>query len=198
VPADRRVLAFWAAFTVATMVIWLKAFAVERYLLPVELIAGVLTLSFLGGLVRQPRARLGAFVALSLFTIAWAQPAYWPRLPWGDRWIRAELPVVTQQPDVLYVMTGQEPYAALVPYFPESARFVRIDGNFPLFPGMQLGRVVEERVRTHAGELRALIPANDEAQAIWKLRSFGLEPGAPIATLDDRQATFKVVRLTRR
>lgn len=194
---DRDTRVFLAVYLVATFAIWLKAFAVERYLLHLELVSGVMVLVLLGAVIRQPRRRLAVFGALCLLIVAWAQPAYWPRLPWSDRWIRATIPAVMAQPDILYVMTGHEPYAYLIPYFPSSARFVRIDGNYPLEPDTGLGPLAMARIREHRGELRAMIPVVNEAGALTKLASFGLRPAEIVGVIDQVSAPIKVVRLTR-
>ncbi|MFN3428426.1 MAG: hypothetical protein ACK46X_00580 [Candidatus Sericytochromatia bacterium] len=194
---DRDVIVFLSVYWVATFAIWLKAFAVERYLLPMELVSGIVMLVLLGAVIRRPRLRVAAFGALCLLVVAWAQPAYWPRLPWSDQWIRATMPAPMAQPDVLYVMTGHEPYAYLAPLFPESARFLRIDGNYPLEPEAGLGRVALERIRAHRGELRAMIPVVNEPGALVKLASFGLRPAETVGVIDQVQSPIKVVRLTR-
>ena len=80
------------------------------------------------------------FGLLALFAVLWTRPVNWGRDPYGKDWFGIAAPR-DPVPPTLYVMIGDgEPFAYVIPFMPQTSRFVRLTGNMPLEPSMPLGR----------------------------------------------------------
>ena len=89
-----------------------------------------------------------------------------------------QIPSELEAPGTLYVMISDEAMAYVVPAFPASDVFIRIDGNLPLTPQTGLGQSALEKIKAHQGEIRSLSLGDyDIARSEPKLQSFGLAPG---------------------
>ena len=93
----------------------------------------------------------------------------------GD-WFDIRLPAELTSGDTLHVMLTGEPMGYVVPAFPASDQFVRIEGNMPLTPETGLGKQVLDAIAHHT-RIRALLPKNIPLEtSLGSLRRFGLEP----------------------
>ena len=61
------------------------------------------------------------------------QPIDWWRIPWSDNYFGIDsAPLIAYKKSVILMADPDQPTAFIVPYFPESTRFVRISGNMGL------------------------------------------------------------------
>ena len=167
---------FWllVLFFVISYAIWMKTFAIQRYLMPLGLISGLVLFLALDRLLESSARKVAIFVALALFSITWNESYPSERVPYGQDWFGIELPQAVTEPDTLFVMTGDVPSSYVVPFLPESARVVRVSGNFPLEPTTELGRLALERITGHRGPLRSLAGGALEGTDRFQLARFGL------------------------
>lgn len=196
--APPRSLELWllGSFFVISYGVWLRQFGVQRYTLPLELLAGVLMLLALDGLTGRIRTAGVILGAIAAFAVAWTRPPDWSRIPYGDSWYG--LPLTTSPPaGRLYVMLGGQPISYAIPYLPRTDRFVRIAGNMPLEPQRHLGRRVAEIIRQHQGPIRTLsvVPIDDGNRA--RLRRFGLTVQSECETFASHLDTFLTCDLER-
>ncbi|MGA8679753.1 MAG: hypothetical protein WB592_04685, partial [Acidimicrobiales bacterium] len=123
-------------FAIVAYVIWVFAFGVYRYLIPLEMLSFVL----IGVCVRRllvpaqawPSVAvvLAAIVALSLVT-EWSAPR--GRTAWARRYFSVTVPPALASP-AAFLMAGNNPNGYIVPYFPTSDFFAEISGNIPPTP----------------------------------------------------------------
>jgi hypothetical protein len=92
----------------------------------------------------------------------------------GD-WFDVRVPADLTSGDTLHVMLTGEPMGYVVPAFPASDKFVRIEGNMPLRPNTGLGEQVLDAIAHHS-KIRALFPRKIPLDtSLASLHRFGLE-----------------------
>jgi hypothetical protein len=152
----------------------MKMFSIQRYLLPLGLLAGLLLLLALDWLLRDRVSKLAAFSFLALFCVLWArmESQAW-RVPYGSSWF-GELPAEAQAPDTLFIMLGDGPMSYVVPSLPESARVIRLDPLTSPKLETKLTQRVRERISEHSGPIRSLARAPLTERDHSYLNRFGL------------------------
>jgi hypothetical protein len=163
---------------------WLAVFAIRRYGLVFEMLAPLMIL-----LVGLERPEIGKKVAAAVIAavVLTTMPATMGRgtwTNWNAHLVDAHLPkdVATANSEV--VMIGWRPKAFLVPFFPETARFVDAGVYKLRAPGAH--DQVARQISAYHGPRFALVHQT-ELPDLASLRSFGLAAGAcrPIhSTLD--------------
>lgn len=169
---DAGLLIAW--FALVTYLVWLFAFGFLRYLVPIELLSGVLLLAALRLLpivtVRHlPAVMIAAAFILSITT----QHATWGRAPFTADWFGARGITAIHRPGTVYVLPGDTPLGFLIHSFPDDARFVRLGGTFPLSTNDRLGARASDMIRA-APFVRSLAAAPTDPDGKATLRRFGL------------------------
>ncbi len=79
---------FWivATFFVFSYAIWLKKFGVQRYILTLELLTGVVLLLCLDRVLRSARAVWVVLGLLVMVSLLWTRAPDWGRIPYGVNW----------------------------------------------------------------------------------------------------------------
>ncbi len=164
--------------------LWLHMFRIYRYLIPLEQLSAILVVAALLMLSHrwQPKVIAALVAGLVLLT----QPADWGRVAWQERAVEV-YPPATVKPDTLVIMAGHEPLSFLLPAFPPSLRFVRIDSNFTNIEqqDVRFNQVMQQTVAQHSGPLAVLYAHYETADVLRKLQEYGLTFAGdcrPIAT----------------
>lgn len=140
---DLNIFSFLVPFYTAAYLIWLTQFSIYRYLIALELLTPVLIIlgisyiyNFLTTLnidylLRLPKYKYVLFTSLVFFAglIITVQPLDWGRNSWHYSYFGLDKNDFKQYENSTIIMWGDEPTSYLVPYFPDSTRFVRIKGN---------------------------------------------------------------------
>ena len=185
---------FWlyGLFFIASYAIWLKQFGYQRYALPLELLTGLILFLSLDRLLRNRKEIIYVFIMLAVFIVIWTRPANWGRIPYGKNWFGIEIPR-DQTPQTLYVMIGDgEPFSYVIPFMPQTSRFIRLTGNMPLDPNMPLGQKALSMIRAYTGTIRSLAVVELDEQDRARLARFGLAfaPGRGCERFRSRVDTF--------
>jgi len=157
------------AFTGISYAIWLGMFAIQRYLLPAELLAGPCIVLLLGMLWRSHAAR-ATLLAATLACVVWlTEPPrhIWTRVPWSGRWLQVEVPPIERPDETTVLMLVDGPSAYVVPFFPEPVRFVRVMSG--RFEGYGLWDRLETFVRDPDTTLLTLLPAHGGVRKKWRV-----------------------------
>jgi hypothetical protein len=167
---------------------WVKVFGVYRYLVPLEMLAPILILLIVDRLA-FPRWAHGALVTgLLAVSLATMHPGTWGRAPWAGDYFGMPKLEIAEPRNAMVIMTGTEPMAWAIPFFPPEIPFLRIDGWF-LAPDGRVNRSIQEmhrRIRGHAGPVYALFRERYErTRTVWALAAYGL------ALRDAKCVTFK-------
>jgi hypothetical protein len=157
----RTLFVFW----MVSFVTWTALHSIYRYLLPLELLFGALTIHLLRTALPRwshPAAAL-VYAALAIVTTHYVD---WWHIAYGDRWFRVDVPPIAANAVVL--LTTSEPMAYVLPFFPPDGRFLGASNNLN-DPGRtnQLEREIAKIIREHRGPLYSLtFPAGAGAEVL--------------------------------
>jgi hypothetical protein len=161
---------FVLVFAAVAYVLWLVLFSVWRYLLPIEMLAPVLITALVGVIFPAARMRRAAMLAsatlLGLIALT-TRPADWGHVSWDRELYGVRVPPIPRPDQTLVLMAGTAPTAFMIPFFPASIPFIRLEG---FSAGMWdtsrgLYRIGEERVRAHQNDIYVLYGFDQEASA---------------------------------
>lgn len=163
--AARPAWRFLAVFALASFLAWAVVYRIARYLVPLELLAGLFTAGLIVRLVPARRATLALALALAAVIVSAKFPTWW-RQPFGEHFLTVDLPPVA--PDALVLLVTPEPMSYVLPAFPPDARFAGLVSNFN-DPGRRnrLQETIAHAIREHRGALYSLAvpPGRDEGAA---------------------------------
>lgn len=171
---QHRLLA--STFFGSAFVIWISAFAIHRYMVPIEILTGVMLMLLFLTLIRSRAAALLVFTLVSAWLIAQGRHSDWGHIPFQPKMVPSLARSQLYAPGALFVLAADQPLGFAAAAMPPDVRFVRVGGNLPMWPVAGLGRQAHRAIDSHRGPLRSLgfEPSQpDEAQAY---RNFGLSP----------------------
>lgn len=145
-------------FGLISFLLWLKLFAIYRYLIILEMLAPLGIWWIVNRLFgNRPFFYKGALACVLLF-LAGTQPGTWERVPWGSDYFGVSAPRLENPADTLVLMAGTEPMAYVIPFFPKSVRFLRIQSYFtgPSDTPNQFDKQMQAIVRDHTGPIYAM------------------------------------------
>jgi len=173
-PAEpgRGPVAFMLCFVVVSYITWQLGFSVYRYLAALELLAPTLIVVLV--------ARLGAGARWSplvqglalLLIVGFVRVPQVERLPWQDDLFGVQVPEV-ESPGIV-VLAGDDATSYLVPSFPPTLRFVRIQSNLS-FPDdeTRLNQIMRDLVGSESGPryfIKGPHPIDHETLRLFGLR----------------------------
>jgi hypothetical protein len=160
-PAWRLLFVYW----IVSFVTWTAIHSIYRYLLPLELFFGALTIHLLRlGLPKRwlAPAALG-YAALAIGTVEY--PDWW-HVEYGPRYFELDVPAIA--PHAVVLLVSSSPMAYVLPFFPPEARFLGANNN--LNDPKRTNRLEQEVariVREHDGPLYSLaFPAGSGTQVL--------------------------------
>jgi len=156
--------------------VWLKLFAIYRYLLPLEMLAPLGIWLLIDTLPwRMPTKNYAAMGCILLLLVT-LQPGNWGRVTWGDEYFGVTPPPLADPAHTMVLMTGVDPMAYVIPFFPEPVRFLRIQSYFtgPSDTPNGFDRRMQQLVADHRGPLYVLYRFYEENQSRDALQAYGL------------------------
>jgi hypothetical protein len=166
------------AFAAVSYLVWLKLFAIYRYIVLLEMV-GPLILAIAIGLLPIPRrVQLITLAVLFLATAATTHVEYIERSPISDPFVDADVPKIAHPEKAMILLTGNGPLGFIAPSFPHNIPLLRIDG-WMVQPqdGTVLTIAMKNRVRghmAHRGDLYVLSDAYDMGRTRDALVEYGL------------------------
>ncbi len=175
-PAPAPMLGFLVLFMVVTFVVWMKLFAIYRYLMVGEMLAPLVLMLVLGRLVKTPHRRAALVLGCLALILVTVRPAYWGRTAWGNDYFGVQAPAVQAPADTVVLAAGLEPVAYMIPFFPPEVRFLRIQSYFtgPSTQTNATDRLMQEIIADHRGALFILYRAHEAATGQAALAAYGL------------------------
>jgi hypothetical protein len=163
---------FIGAFFVTSFVAWALLYRIFRYLVPLELLAGALTVFLLVRLVPRKRVPVALAAAVLLVIVTAKFPTWW-RQKFEEHFLTVEMPTV--KTDALVLLVSAEPMSYVLPSFPADARFAGLVSNFN-DPDRKnrLQRTIAALIRDHRGPLYALAVPPDRDEGGAALAKMGL------------------------
>jgi hypothetical protein len=143
--------------------LWVKVFTYYRYVVPLEMCSGIVTMACICAVFRGSRARV--FVGLAITAIVLATTTYprWGRAPFATKAIDVSIPRIA--PRSLVLFTDHQPAGYLIPFFPSDARFIAPwwtlgDPRFVDFTNPRYTNLLQQRINDtiagHDGPLYAV------------------------------------------
>ena len=175
---EKRSAAVLFAFFAASYFVWLKFFAIYRYIILYEMLAPLLLIGAIGLLPLPRKSRylaLGAVCAACLLT---ARSDFLERAPVEDPYVETALPPIPHPDKTMVVMTGDAPMGFIATTLPPQIPVLRIDG-WMVQPrdGTKLTKDMKRRVADHlnkGGDLYLIADAGDMARARNALADYAL------------------------
>ena len=160
-PAWRVIAIFWTV----SFLLWTAQYSIYRYLVPLELLSGVMLAALLRHLMR-PGVATPAIVVLSVALVASTQPPDWGRGEFDRKWFDVKVPYVA--PNSLVLLTTDGPMSYVLPYFPADARHLGLNNNIndPKRDTL-MEAAISRAIREHKGPMFALAyPAGQGADVL--------------------------------
>jgi hypothetical protein len=168
---------FVVIFFFVSFVVWIKLFSVYRYLVVCELLAPLAIFLVLGYLVRDLRRRVRIAVGCFVLILVTLHPGDWDRRPWAADYFGIKAPRIAEPADTLVLVTGYEPMAYMIPFFPPQVRFLRIHSYLtgPSSNANRTDRLMRDIIADHGGPIFLIHRSFEEGVAIETLKTLGLE-----------------------
>jgi hypothetical protein len=175
---DKRVILPLFAFAAVSYFVWLRFFAIYRYIILLEMLAPLLIVAAVGLFPLPRRARYLTLAALCFAILVTARSDFLERAPVEDPYIQVALPPIPNPDRTMVLMTGDAPMGFIVPSLPHRIPVLRIDG-WMVQPkdGTRLTRNMRARVAAQlrsGGDLYLLSDATDMGRARDALADYGL------------------------
>jgi hypothetical protein len=156
--------------------VWLKLFGIYRYLLPLEMLAPLGIFLIIKAIPWRPVAQNCAACLCAILLLATVQPGNWGRISWGESYFGVEPPLLADPDHTMVLMTGYDPTSYVIPFFPETVRFVKIHGYFtkPTDTPNGFDLRMRDLVSTHRGPLYVLYRVDDKDTSLAALNAYGL------------------------
>lgn len=172
---ERTSLVFVLAFIVVNFAFWGVMFGIMRYAIALEQLVPLCIIMLFALMAAEWRRLVLLSIASSLVMSLSVNAGNWGREPFGDDWFRFKFPEVVTQPNTLFVMLTGQGMSYLVPYLPQSDRFVRLSGNFVISEETGLGQKISETISHHDGQIRTLSDIRvDASESASYLAEYGL------------------------
>ncbi len=176
--SDRRsVTRFLVIFTVVSFVVWMQLFGVYRYIIVCEFLAPLVIFLVMAALVRNPQHCLRLTAAAFVLLLVTLEPGDWGRKPWGADYFGFEAPALADPQNTIVVVTGKDPMAYMIPFFPPEVRFLRIQGFMtgPSPTPNLTDRLMQAVIAQHTGPLFIIYRQYEEGSALNALEAYGLQ-----------------------
>ena len=161
-------------FVVASYFCWALGFGYYRYVIPLEMLTGVVTIGALIWLIGNSRLRV--LIAIMALTIATTTTVYldWGRRQYGDRYVDVHVPPLPAN-GIVFIATW-EAVAYFIPFAEPTVRYLSIENNYlELSQNNLLASEVKRLMRT-PGPSKFVLNVNELNRAKWNdlLEQFGL------------------------
>jgi hypothetical protein len=145
------------AFAGVSYFVWLKIFAIYRYIVGLEMLAPLLIVAAVGLFPLSRRVRYILLAIVCFAVLVTARSDFVTRAPLGDPYIRVALPPIPDPDHTMVLMTGDAPLGFIAPSLPHQIPVLRIDG-WMVQPrdGTLLTRQMRRRVAAHLAHHGAL------------------------------------------
>jgi len=162
---------------VISYLVWLKLFAIYRYLLPLEMLAPLAIWFLIDRFPLRISSRQAIIITSMILWAFTLKPGNWGRVPWGSDYFGIQPPHLTDPANTMVIMTGVEPYSYMIPFFPEPVRFIRIESYFtgPSESPNGFDRRMQELIAGHQGPLYIMYRSSEAQSSKTALHHFNLE-----------------------
>jgi hypothetical protein len=176
-PGLKEAARFFMVFTGVSFALWMALFSIYRYIVVCEMLAPLVVFLLVARLLREPKRVLKLTLAVFALLLATLQPGDWGRRAWSADYFGFDPPKLSDPRHTLVVVTGHDPMAYMIPFFPPEVRFLRIQGfvTGPSDTPNRMDRIMQELVARHNGPMFILFRSYEEWHAVKAVDHYGLE-----------------------
>jgi hypothetical protein len=157
----RKRLAMVAIFYTVSYIVWSQTMTLYRFAMPLELLSGVLVVGAITYAVDRRTVRLAVTTVTCATLLLWTKPMNLDRIPWQPSYFGVSAADFAEFERATIVL-ADFPTAYVVPFFPESATFVRLISNWGLEPDSWMERRARMRIQlAPSGRLFILAKSTD-------------------------------------
>ena len=173
-PLHARLLMVIAA---GTYLVWIFLFGIYRYLIPLEMLSGVVIVAAIARLPLKAGSRLAIMVVL----LGGAQIMAWkgdePRFSWAGPYVGVDVPHIDDPAHTMILLTETAPMGYMIPAFPKEIPFLRIQGWMvgAKDTTSKLGAEMHKRVAEHQGPILGLYWPVEYDSTVADYTEFGLK-----------------------
>ena len=109
------------------------------------------------------RAKAGLLLAILLTSQAMVSVNYVKRKPWGETYVSAQAPAIDLSERPMILMTGRGPLSFVIPFFPPTIPWVRIDSWLVPADDTKTGLAqrIRQRVAEHDGRFLVIFDSQE-------------------------------------
>ena len=166
------------AFAAVSYFVWIRIFAIYRYIVALEMLSPLLIATAVGFFPAGRRARYLLLAALAFVILVVQRSDFLERAPVDDPYIQVALPPIPHPDRTMVLMTGDAPMGFIATQLPPQIPVLRIDG-WMVQPrdGTLITRRMKARVARHlaqGGDLYLIADAEDMTRARDALADYRL------------------------
>lgn len=124
-----HILLWLLIFIFTSYIVWLNLFAVYRYLICIELLTP-LTLLLIVGIYSNKTLYYTLMILLLSIIISLIRVPDFGRVRWSKTFFGVQPPKLPENDEAIVLITSDKPLAYVIPSFPISYHFIRIESNF--------------------------------------------------------------------
>ncbi len=174
---DPRMARLLMVIAAGTYVVWVFLFGIYRYLVPLEMLSGVVIIAAIARIPIQAGSRLIVMIVL----LGGAQAAAWkgdePRFGWDGPYVGVNVPHIDDPAHTMILLTETSPMGYVIPAFPREIPFLRIQGWMvgAKDTTSKLGAEMHKRVAEHQGPILGLYWPVEYDSTVKDYTEFGLK-----------------------
>lgn len=149
-------LIFIGTFCIVCYLLWGRLFGIQRYAIVLEQLLPVFIIAVIHITFRKSIEHIICSTLLVALICISVQPANWGRSEFRTNWFSPQVPAELKENDALYLIVSDDPISYIAPFLSETARFVRVEGNFKINPSDGFGVEILKIIANHSGEVRTL------------------------------------------
>ena len=160
-----------------TYVVWIFLFGIYRYLIPLEMLSGIIIIA---AVARWP-IQAGSRLIIMIVLLGGAQIMAWkgdePRFNWDGPYVGVAVPPIADPANTMILLTETAPMGYLIPSFPKEIPFLRIQGWMvgAKDTTSKLGAEMHKRVAEHQGPILGLYWPVEYDSTVSDYADFGLK-----------------------
>ncbi len=128
-PLRDKTIQIFCSFFLLSYIVWQEQFSIFRYLIALEFLSGILIIFLVALVIKRYRYVLGLSLAILLCISLYAVPMNYGRIAWKEKYFDVQLPTNIASTDSTVLMLGTAPTSFMIPNFPQSTRFVKLEGD---------------------------------------------------------------------
>lgn len=127
---EKLVTNYLIAFSISSYVIWMIQFSIYRYLIPLEFLVPLCSVLVLDRVFKDRHLMISVVILSVMLGLYGYQSFDWGRTDWSSPYIKIDSSQYKAVDGGVVLMLGQAPTAYVIPEFPKSFRFIRLESNF--------------------------------------------------------------------